>query len=239
LDSVSEHLHQKRRFLGARLWAANRRLWFHPKVDRLYPSLLFRSHCMSRAAVSVLEAAAAAFETRRGEGSLAAGMLEFLKDFIGEETGHDEWALEDLEALGISRQEVLARTPPPTLAALVGAQYYWIAHHHPVAVLGFCFVTESSPPSVPDIEDLIFRTGLPRTAFRTLLRHAAIDLKHGPEVERLLDRLPLTDAHLSTLGISMAHTLSCMADSAEEICDLYEIREKPAAGAEDVRARLY
>lgn len=191
---------------------------------------------MSRAAVSVLEAAAAGLESKRGEDPLAVGLLGFLKDFILEETGHDEWALEDLEALGISRREVLARTPPPTLAALVGAQYYWIAHHHPVAILGFCFVTESSPPRVAEIEDLILRTGLPRTAFRTLLRHAAIDLKHGPEVERLLDRLPLTGPHLSTIGVSMAHTLNCMADSTEEICHLHEIRGN---AAESAKAQIY
>ena len=27
--------------------------------------------------------------------------------------------------------------PSPAVAALVGSQYYWLLHHHPVALLGF------------------------------------------------------------------------------------------------------
>src|SRR5262249_6063476 len=152
-------------------------------------SLLFRSHCIARATVPLLEAVVARLGPRCGDDPVAAPLLAFARDFIREEWGHDEWLLEDLEALGIPREAVLARTPPPTLAALVGAQYYWIAHHHPVALLGYAFVTETSPPPLAAVEDLILRTGLPRAAFRSLLRHAVLDLQHGAAVEATLDAL--------------------------------------------------
>ena len=34
-----------------------------------------------------------------------------------------------------------------TAAALVGAQYYWIRHVHPVALLGYVMLLEGYPPS--------------------------------------------------------------------------------------------
>lgn len=222
--SPSELLHQKRRLLSTRLWRASRRLWEHPEAARIYPSLLFRAHCIARTAVSVLGAAAARLESMKDD-PVAPGLTEFLHRFIPEETGHDEWLLEDLEVLGVSRQDVLARTPPPAIAALVGAQYYWIAHHHPVSVLGLFFVMETGSPRLDQIEDLIRRTGLPRTAFRTFLRHAALDLKHGGDVEHVIDTLPFTSAHRSMIGVSLAHTTQYLALSTEEIADLYEIRK--------------
>lgn len=230
---VSEQLRQRQSLLGGRVWAASHRLWHHPEVRRIYPAMLFRSHCNARATVAVLEFAAARLATLGDDphDRVAPGLSAFLRDFAPEELGHDEWLLEDLEALGFDRREVLARTPPPAIAALAGAQYYWAAHHHPVAVLGYCFVTETAPMPLPEVEDLIRRTGLPRSAFRTILRHAAIDVKHSADMERVVDSLPLTDAHLAAIGVSMAHTLACIAQSTEELCDLYELRRRPPGGA--------
>lgn len=222
--SFSELLHQRRLLLSARLLRASRRLWEHPEAARLYPCLLFRAHCVSRAAVPLMEAAAARLQSMRND-PIAPGLIEFLHRFIPEETGHDEWLLEDLEVLGRSRQDVLAHTPPPALAALVGAQYYWIAHHHPVSVLGLFFMMETGTPLLEQVEDLIRRTGLPRTAFRSFLRHAVLDLKHGNDIEQVIDTLPFTSAHRSTIGVSLAHSAQYLALSTEEIVDLYEIRK--------------
>lgn len=239
--SASALLQQRRHLFGGRLWSASHRLWSHPAAARIYPSLLFRSHCNARATVAILESAAARLETMVGTDPVAPGLLAFLAEFTPEEMGHDEWLLEDLEALGIPRQDVLARVPPPAIASLTGAQYYWIAHHHPVSVLGLCSVTETSPAPLAEVEDLIRRTGLPRAAFRTLLRHAAIDLKHGADVERVLDSLPLSAAHLATIGVSMMHTMSCIAQSTEELCDLHELRARaaPEGGGGDGDIQLF
>ena len=238
MASTSELLHQKRRLMSARLWAASHRLWQHEEFARMYPCLLFRSYCIARAAVSFLQAAAARLESMVESDPAAAGLLTFLESFIPEETGHDEWMLEDLEALGISRQQVQALIPPPVVAGLIGAQYYWIAHHHPVSVLGFFFLGETSGPRTDEVEELIRRTGLPRTACRAFLRHAVLDLKHGSDIERVIDTLPLTSDHLSMIGVSLAHTIHGIALSTEEIVDLYEIR-KQAAGSEIGEIRLY
>ena len=66
---------------------------------------------------------------------------------------------------GLSPRRDLKRIPPPSAAALAGAQYYWIRHVHPVAILGFIAVLEGTPPDVEFFENLADRIGLPRQAF--------------------------------------------------------------------------
>jgi pyrroloquinoline quinone (PQQ) biosynthesis protein C len=232
---TSERVRWKQRLVSHRLGVASDRIWGHPDAARLYPSLLFRSFCLARAAVSLMTAATARLDSLRGEDPVAAELIDILTHLASEEAGHDEWALQDLEALGVPRSEVLARIPPPSVAALTGAQYYWIAHHHPVSMLGYCFVTETAPRPIENVEDFIRRTGLPRQAFRSLLLHAFIDIQHGADMERALDTLPLSDDHLAMIGVSVMHTTHALALTLEEILDQYEIR----GGSEGGKVQFY
>ncbi|HEX2642768.1 MAG TPA: iron-containing redox enzyme family protein [Thermoanaerobaculia bacterium] len=226
-----ELIRQKQLLVGPALLAGGLRLRKHARIADLYPSLLVRAHGLARATVPLMRAAIARLEEMRGEEPLLAEkLIPFLTRFAAEERGHDEWLLQDLEVLGISRREVLARIPPARIASVVGAHYYWIAHHHPAAILGYCFVTETGSPPTAEVEDLIRRTGYPREAFRSLLRHAVIDLKHGADMERALDTLPLTEEHLALIGVSVLHTTQGLAASAEEIVDLHEMRGGASGG---------
>jgi hypothetical protein len=45
--------------------------------------------------------------------------------------------LDDLEALGVDTAALRVQPPSPTIAALVGAECYWILNYHPVAILGY------------------------------------------------------------------------------------------------------
>jgi hypothetical protein len=85
---------------------------------------------------------------------------------------HDEWTLPDFESIGIDRAAVLASIPAGNVPALVGAQYYWILHHHPLAILGFLIMLESNAPTDDLVKDLHSRTGLPKTFFRSHQVHA-------------------------------------------------------------------
>ncbi len=235
--STSEQIHIKQRLLGRRRWEASRRLHEHQDFAELYPSLLFRSHCIARATVPLLRAAVARLEMLRQGDPAAPGLIDVLGHLAAEEEGHDEWLLQDLEVLGVSRQEVMSRMPPPIIASLVGAQYYWLAHHHPVAVMGYVFVTETAPPGKDDLEALIARTGLPRKAFRSLLAHSLLDQKHGADLERALDALPLTEDHLSALGVSLIASTNTFATAVEEIIDLHELRKK--TGSSPGQSRVF
>ncbi|MEZ5864865.1 MAG: hypothetical protein R3D25_12675 [Geminicoccaceae bacterium] len=63
---------------------------------------------------------------------------------IDEERNHDVWTLEDLVNARFDGDAVLAQLPPPSLAAMVGSQYYWILHHHPAALLGYIAISRAT-----------------------------------------------------------------------------------------------
>ena len=172
----SEELDRKLRLLGASFWDAVGRVWSHPEVAQLCPHVLFKMHCEVRTSVPVMEAALARLKELDGD-PVAPGMIAYLEELIPGEKGHDEWLLDGLEAVGVSRQEALARTPPHTVAALVGAQYYWIHHFHPVALLGYIKMVEIDPATAEGLDGLIARTGLPRGAFKYHFGHAKLEIR--------------------------------------------------------------
>jgi hypothetical protein len=153
---------------------------------------------------------------------VARGVAPYLERHIEEELGHDEWVLEDLEVLGVERSSVLSRVPTPAVACLVGAQYYWILHFHPVVVLGYLAVFEGHPSAPPLIEQLRTRTGFPAAAFRTLEEHSELDSAHREELDRVIDSLPLSSEHEVVLGLSSMSSVELMARCIEEVCDVVD-----------------
>jgi pyrroloquinoline quinone (PQQ) biosynthesis protein C len=163
-----------------------------------YREYLVTSHAVVRASVPLMEAALARAQSMAHADPVSERLVRYLPDHILEEADHDSWILEDLEWIGVDRSTVLDRPPSQRVAALVGAQYYWIYHSHPTALLGYMAVLEGTPPSLSTVEQLVERTGFDRRAFRTIMEHAVIDTRHGDEVFRLVDELALS-APLSTL----------------------------------------
>jgi len=154
-----------------------------------------------------------------GEDPLAPPLAEYLAEHVDEELNHDETLLDDLELLGVKRSSVRERMPSPEAAALVGSQYYWIRHFHPVSFLGYVAVMEGYPPTSELIETLVERTGFPRTAFRAYVEHAELDPGHRDHLDRTLDALPLEERHENALGVSAIATATMAARSLEMIVD--------------------
>jgi hypothetical protein len=201
------------------LLAAGGRLVTHPRIRELYPEYLFTMHCIVRASVPLMEAACREAETMAERDPVAAELARYLEEHIPEELDHDEWLLSDLAAVGGDRASFLARPPSPTVAALVGAQYYWIFHYHPVALLGYVAVLEGYPPTSEAAEELIARTGYGREAFETLIKHAELDPHHRDELDDALDGLPLTREHSAVMGLSAMHTVHMLTIALSEIVD--------------------
>ncbi len=214
--SHSRRLRNKILLTRGEMDAAAKALWTHPRLREIYPEFLFRNHAVIRSSVPLMQAAAAACEKRLGSDPLAEGMLAYFKKHIPEETGHDDWVLDDLQALGFRREDVLKRIPPPSAAALAGAQYYWIRHFHPVALLGFIAVLEGTPPDVEFFENLADRIGLPRRAFSNLLLHGRLDPQHRNDLDHTLDALPLDENHHSIMGVSAFQTISLLTRVVDE-----------------------
>jgi hypothetical protein len=215
----SKRLRRKIELVLPDLVTKGRRLFTHPRIEDLYPEYLFTSHCIVRASVPLMEVALSRSRSMAGTDPVAARVADYLQGHIPEEAQHDEWLLGDLEVLGISRPAILARVPSPTVAALVGSQYYWVFHYHPVALLGYIELLEGYPPSPPEIEDLITRTGYRREAFRTLIHHARLDPDHGDELNRTVDELPLTEEQSVAVGLSAMSSVHLLARIIEEIVE--------------------
>jgi hypothetical protein len=148
-----------------------------------------------------------------GESDLAA----YLELHVDEELGHDETLLDDLELLGRPRASVLAQMPSPAVASLVGAQYYWILHHHPVAFLGYVGMMEGYPPTEELVATLVERTGFPREAFRTFSEHGELDPGHRDHLDRTLDALPLSERDEQVIGASAIATVALATRALEEV----------------------
>lgn len=216
----SQELREKLDFVMAPASAAARAFWTHPQLAELLPEYLITVHSWARATVSLLEAARTCATGRAATDSVAAGLAPYLAKHIPEELRHDEWFLEDLETLGIPRERVLARIPSPSVAAMVGSQYYWVLHIHPVALLGFLVVLEGYPASATELEAVIARTRLSRRAFRTLLEHSDLDRGHRDELFETLDGLPLTLQQSSLIAVSAFTTLHFVTCALEEVLQL-------------------
>jgi len=112
---------------------------------------------------------------------------------------------------------VLRRLPSPTIAALVGAQYYWVQHVHPVGLLGYMALLQGYPPAPQDIARVQAATGYEPEAFRTVRLHADLDTEHGDDLDDLLDALPLTEQQRTLIGVSAITSVQLFAQAQEEL----------------------
>jgi hypothetical protein len=187
----------------------------HPRVRELYPRYLTASSYASLAMVPLMETALERSRMLARDDPVAAALADYLLLHIAEEI-HGEVAgraaLEDLEAVGIDTVALRARPLPEKLAALIGTQYFWILHCHPVAILGFLEL-EAYHPHAPYVELLIEKTGLPRDGFRQLLLHAEVDVAHADELHVLLDSLPLEPYQEDLVALSTLQTMAFLTDA--------------------------
>jgi hypothetical protein len=213
----SVRLRSKIRLARSSLDRVAETLWTHPNLNALYPEFLFRNHAVIRASVPLMRTAAATCLTHFASDPIAPGLVRYLQQHIPEELNHDEWVLDDLQALNIERRDVLARIPPVAASALVGPQYYWILHVHPIALLGFIAVLEGTPPDANYFGSALARAGISEAAASNIFRHAKLDPGHRDDLDALLDSLPLTEYHHSLMGISAFQTIDGLTRVAEEV----------------------
>lgn len=218
----SERLRSKIELVLPDLIGASRRLIVDPRIAYLYPEFLFMLHCTVRASVPLMETARRRAEELASTDPVSAALAPYLAEHIPEERDHDEWLLDDLQVLGRDRSSILTRPPSPTVAAAVGAQYYWILHYHPVALLGYVATLEGYPPTVELLDDLVDRTGHDRAAFRTLFAHAELDPGHRDELDTLLDRLPLTHEQTTVMGLSALQSVRMLARAIDELREEFD-----------------
>jgi pyrroloquinoline quinone (PQQ) biosynthesis protein C len=216
--SNSEIVRGKIRLFGQQLGLASYRFWTSPDFPRLYREYIFQSYSIIRASVPLMEAAEQACRrSEYAEDPALQGFARYLRRHIPEETGHHEWILDDGEAMGLKRADILSRLPLERATHLVGAQYYWIHHYNPIALCGYIATMEGDPPTTEFIEDVARRNDLPRECFSSFLYHAKIDPQHRRDLNAVLDSLPLKPDHLALIGLSSLRTIGTMTQVRNRI----------------------
>jgi hypothetical protein len=217
--TASERLRQKIGLMGPGPTLPARLLLRHPRAREVYPRYLATGYHISYGMIRVMEAALKRARTLAPADGVASGLAEYLERHLVEEMHHDEpggAVLDDLRALVEDAATLVEESSSPKIASLVGAQYYWIFHYHPVAVLGFLEL-EAYHTHLPTIERLIETTRLPRDGFRQLFLHAKLDAVHANELHRVIDSLPLKPRHEQLIGLSALHTIGLVTDALLDV----------------------
>ena len=186
------------------------RFWARDDLNVLFPAFLQTIYGSVRATQPLMTMAIHESRTSWSGEAVASSLVPYLERHIAEEHEHDEWLLADLESLGVRRADVVSRPAPPAIAAAVGAQYYWMQHAHPCALLGYFAVLEGHPPTIEHLDEIQARTGLPATAFRMLRHHAELDAVHAADLFAFVDGLPLEPWQATLIGTSALHTLTAL-----------------------------
>jgi pyrroloquinoline quinone (PQQ) biosynthesis protein C len=136
----------------------------------------------------------AAAASRMGTPGLEAlqPIRHFLYEHMHEETGHETWVLNDLEAIGITRADAQAHTPRVSTLSLVGYNYWSADRRHPCSALGMLYALEV----VASVYGGAFASAMRE---RLLLEgdagisfvdsHSTMDAKHMAELREILNHV--------------------------------------------------
>lgn len=205
-------------------------VWCHPRLDALYPEFLFATYGLTLASAPAMRLAARCCNDADSIDALNQWLRDYYLEHAEEEDGHAEWLLADLASLGVSRERVLQRLPYSSVAALVGSQYYWMQHVHPIAYLGFIAVVEA-PAQISFLQEVSRRTGLPLSSMSCHYRHAELDPGHVAEFDTALDSLPLTPAHQDLITVSAITTIGHLERVFSDILEHFERIHDPAGAS--------
>lgn len=118
-------------------------------------------------------------------------LREAVATYIAEETGHQEWILDDIAACGFDREK--ARRSAPNLATELMVAYAWdtVQRVNPLGFFGMVQVLEGTSVRIADrAADSIQKTlRLPDRAFTYLRSHGRLDQDHIAFFRGLMDRI--------------------------------------------------
>lgn len=150
----------------------------------LYLSFLNSAYHHVRHTVPLLQRALAAC------GPDDAILAEGLREYIDEESGHDEWILEDIDALGGDGEASRHARPPLPVRTMVAMAYHLIEQEGPYALLGMVHVLEGMSVALAIKAAESIRANLGETAkggFSYLTSHGGLDVGHVDTFAHLLD----------------------------------------------------
>jgi len=111
--------------------------------------------------------------------------------YITEESGHEEWILNDITASGGDADAVRAGTPAPETELMVAYVHDFIARRNPIGFFGMVHVLEGTSTALATNAAQVIRgaLGLPPEAFTYLTSHGTLDQEHVRFFASLMDRV--------------------------------------------------
>lgn len=112
-------------------------------------------------------------------------------EYIEEETGHQEWILNDIAACGADAEAVRHGQPALPTELMIAYAYDTVQRGHPAGFFGMVLVLEGTSVALATraAENLQAALALPPQAFSYLASHGALDVSHIDFYKRLVNRL--------------------------------------------------
>jgi long-chain acyl-CoA synthetase len=154
----------------------------------LYVAFLTEAYHHVRHTVPLLMAVGARLSDRH------AWLRDPILHYLEEETGHDEWILNDIAHAGGDRAAAAASAPAVATEAMVAYAYDTVMRRNPVGFFGMVHVLEGTSVSLAlqAADRIQHALALPTRAFTYLRSHGELDKEHVNDLAAILERL--TDA---------------------------------------------
>jgi pyrroloquinoline quinone (PQQ) biosynthesis protein C len=114
-----------------------------------------------------------------------------LEEYIREESGHEEWILDDIANAGGDSRTVRDSAPAPATEFMVSYAYDFVNRVNPLGFFGMVFVLEgtSTQLATRGAHALMQTLKLPPNCFRYLTSHGALDIGHMQFFQGLMNRI--------------------------------------------------
>ena len=122
----------------------------------------------------------------------------FLYEHMHEESGHEEWVHNELDAVGVGAQATRAHQPTESTLALVGYNHWSADRRNPCSVLGMLYALEViasvyGGPFASAIKESLLLQGERGVSF--ISSHATMDAQHMADLRQVLNTLRDEAAH--------------------------------------------
>jgi pyrroloquinoline quinone (PQQ) biosynthesis protein C len=114
-----------------------------------------------------------------------------MDEYIEEESGHDEWILDDIRACGGDAEAVRRGPPGHATEVMVAYAYDTIARRNPLGFFGMVHVLEGTSVSLALLaaDSIQKPLALPDAGFSYLRSHGTLDQEHTAHFALLMDQI--------------------------------------------------
>jgi ferritin len=135
----------------------------------------------------------------------------FLYEHMHEESGHEEWVLNDLRAVGMEVEAARVAAPSIFVATLCGYNYWSAERRNPCSVLGMMYALEViasvyGGPFSSAIKEALLLQGDAGVSF--ISSHATLDTEHMIKLRHALNSVggkPAQDAIVESASVNFHH----------------------------------